>query len=188
MADKSKSLSEEYFNDVYRHHDDPWKFETSEYELAKYEATIKALPKDRYKNAFEIGCSIGVLTQMLAAKCEKLLSVDAAEAPLAKARQRLMAFDHVNIQKMVVPNQFPADKFDLVLMSEVGYYLSMPDLERLQQLIITDLESNGTLLLIHWTPFVPDYPLTGDEVHDSFMQLSGTGKPFKHLLHQRQNI
>jgi predicted TPR repeat methyltransferase len=186
MADKNRSLSEDYFNDVYSHHDDPWKFETSPYELAKYEATIAALPSGKYKNAFEIGCSIGVLTQMLAGRCDNLLSVDAAEAPLAKARQRLKGVKQVTIEKMMVPDQFPANQFDLILMSEVGYYLSMPDLQRLQELIISSLEVNGNLLLVHWTPFVPDYPLTGDEVHDSFMKFSGNGKPFKHLLHQQQ--
>ena len=187
MPDKNKSLSEDYFNDVYRHNEDPWKFETSPYELAKYEVTIKALANKNYNSAFEIGCSIGVLTQMLAPKCKQLLSVDAAEAPLIKARERLKSYPMVSIQKMAVPNQFPQGKFDLVLMSEVGYYLAMPDLIRLQEMILKQLKPGGNLLLVHWTPFVPDYPLTGDEVHEAFFNVAGNEKDLKHLLHQQQD-
>ena len=186
MSDPKKTLPEDYFNDVYRNSNDPWNFETSEYELNKYKATIHALASDSYKNVFEIGCSIGVLSEMLAPKCDKLLTVDAAEAPLVKARERLRKYPQVSVQKMAVPDQFPDEKFDLILMSEVGYYLAMPDLERLQEQILGHLEMNGQLLLVHWTPEVHDYPLTGDEVHDTFMALSGPGKPLRHLLNQRE--
>ena len=186
MSDQKKTLPEDYFNDVYRNSNDPWNFETSEYELNKYKATIHALKSDSYKNVFEIGCSIGVLSEMLAPKCDKLLTIDAAEAPLVKARERLQKFPQVSVQKMAVPDQFPDEQFDLILMSEVGYYLAMPDLEHLQEQIITHLETNGQLLLVHWTPEVHDYPLTGDEVHEAFMALSGPGKTLRHLLNQRE--
>lgn len=186
MSAKNNSLSEDYFNDVYRNSDDPWNFETSDYEYRKYESTIKALTEDLYNNVFEIGCSIGVLSEMLAAKCEKLLAVDVAEAPLVKAKQRLQKYPHVLVQKMAVPKEFPADQFDLIVLSEVGYYLAWPDFELLQQQILIHLKPNAQLLMVHWTPFVPDYPLTGDEVHDAFMKLSGATQPLKHLLNQRK--
>ncbi|WP_040300250.1 SAM-dependent methyltransferase [Arcticibacter svalbardensis] len=185
MDKKNKTLQEDYFNDVYRANEDPWNFETSDYERDKYEVTVDALPRDRYKNAFEIGCSIGVLSRMLSQKCDRLLSVDAVEAPLIKARVALKDYPQVRVQKMAVPDQFPSDNFDLIVMSEVGYYLSMTDLERLKDEIIQHLETNGHLLMVHWTPFVPDYPLTGDEVHDFFMQSVGLGSSFKHLLCKR---
>ncbi|WP_221392460.1 SAM-dependent methyltransferase [Dyadobacter sp. NIV53] len=186
MSDHKKTLPEDYFNDVYRNNNDPWNFETSEYELNKYKATIRALARNSYKNIFEIGCSIGVLSEMLAPKCDQLLTIDAAEAPLVKARERLKKYSNVSVQKMAVPDQFPDQKFDLILISEVGYYLAMSDLERLMEQILAHLETNGQLLLVHWTPEVHDYPLTGDEVHDAFMKLCGNGKPLKHLLNQRE--
>ncbi len=186
MPQADNSLPEAYFNEVYRAREDPWDFETSPYERDKYAVTVAALPRRQYRSGFEIGCSIGVLSYMLADKCEHLLSVDIAEAPLAKARVRLQDKAQVTLQKLIVPDEFPEQEFDLVMMSEVGYYLSMPDLQRLQQQIVNHLEPAGHLLLVHWTPYVPDYPLTGDEVHESFLQLCGPDKPFKLLLHQRQ--
>ena len=79
----------ERFDGMYAERPDPWGFETSPYEQAKYDATIAALPR-RYATALEAGCSIGVLSERLAAHCDALLGVDVAEAPLA-ARPRARA-------------------------------------------------------------------------------------------------
>ena len=179
------SLPATYFDDVYRANEDPWAFATSPYERAKYEDTIGALPKEQYASAFEIGCSIGVLSEMLAHRCDRLLSVDASELPLKTARQRLAPYGHVTIGQMRIPDQFPDDPFDLILLSEVGYYLMMADLERARQLMLDHLNAGGHLLLVHWTPVVPDYPLTGDQVHEQFMAVSGEGQPLTHLLNRR---
>lgn len=178
------SLPTTYFDDVYQANNDPWAFETSPYELSKYKATLAALPNERYTNAFEIGCSIGVLSEMLAQRCEKLLSVDASELPLKTARQRLDSYPHVTIEQMSIPQQFPRGPFDLILLSEVGYYLSLDDLARARQLMLDNMVQGGHLLLVHWTPIVPDYPLTGDQVHEQFINESGDGKPFTHVLNQ----
>ena len=77
--------------------------------------------------------------------------------------------DHVRFQKMQVPERFPDDTFDLSLLSEVGYYWSLADLSKARRLIAAHLASQGHLLLVHWTPYVEGYPLTGDEVHELFL-------------------
>lgn len=179
------SLPATYFDDVYRASEDPWAFATSPYERAKYEATIAALPTERYANAFEIGCSIGVLSEMLARRCDRLLSVDASELPLQTARKRLAPYGHVTIGQMRIPAQFPDNRFDLIVLSEVGYYLVMEDLHRARQRMLDQLEPGGHLLLVHWTPVVPDYPLTGDQVHEQFMAVAGDSQLLTHLLNQR---
>lgn len=179
------SLPTTYFDDVYGANEDPWAFATSPYERAKYEATIAALPKERYAGAFEIGCSIGVLSEMLAGRCDCLLSVDASELPLKTARQRLAPYSYVTVSQMSIPAQFPNDRFDLIVLSEVGYYLTVADLQRARQLMLDHLNAGGHLLLVHWTPVVPDYPLTGDQVHKQFMTVAGEGQPLTHLLNQR---
>ena len=57
-----ESLPAAYFDALYAKENDPWCFATSPYEKAKDVATLQALPVARFTNAFEIGCSIGVLT------------------------------------------------------------------------------------------------------------------------------
>ncbi len=169
---KKKTLTEEYFADVYAANDDPWDFETSEYEAEKYAATLNALPRENYANAFEIGCSIGVLTEKLAAKCAKLLAVDVSEKALEKARARCENLPQIIFKKMSVPNEFPDAHFDLILISEVGYYLAPDDWRNLMEKSFAHLTGKGQIALVHWLPFVHDYPQTGDEVHDSFTEFA----------------
>lgn len=172
MNEENKTLTTEYFEKVYAANDDPWGFQTSEYEAAKYQATLAALPRKNYKNAFEIGCSIGVLTEQLAKKCEKILAVDVSEKALEQAKKRCRSLSNVRFQLMLIPEEFPDEKFDLILISEVGYYLSPPDWEKAMTKIFAQLSEKGQVALVHWTPFVDDYPQTGDEVHDSFAEFA----------------
>ena len=165
----SQSLPASYFDALYQTDIDPWKFATSEYEAEKYGTTIAALPNAHYRSALEIGGSIGVLTQKLAPYCDSLLSIDVSQLAQNEAIQRCQQLAQVRFQIMNFPQQFPDELFDLILVSEVGYYWSREDLKIAQQRILQLLEIGGQLLLVHWLPRSPDYPLTGDEVHESFL-------------------
>ena len=183
MKNKDQSLSEQYFDKVYDINTDPWNFETSAYEKEKYAVTMQALEKKIYQNVFEAGCSIGVLSEMLAKRSGNLLAVDASETPLKKARQRLLNYPNVVIGKMNIPAEFITTPYDLIVLSEVAYYLNDADLQILRKKTLLQLKTGGQLLMVHWTPFVHDYPQTGDRVHEYFLEL--TSSTLKHLLHQR---
>jgi protein-L-isoaspartate O-methyltransferase len=177
MNENKQSLQPSFFEDLYQKNSDPWQFETSEYEAEKYATTIAALAKSRYENVFEIGGSIGVLTAMLAEHCDLLLSIDVSETAQQRARERCQDLNNVRFQIMQMPQEYPDEMFDLIVLSEVGYYFCWDDLDKVQQIIIDRLHQNGHLLLVHWTLKAASYPLTGDEVHESFLQLPN----FKHL-------
>lgn len=165
-----RSLSPEYFEDVYNASDDPWNFATSEYETRKYAATIDALPRSHYDSAFEIGCSIGILTMKLAARCSNLLSVDVSDKALEQAQENCVDLPQVKFQKMQIPGEFPSENFDLIVVSEVGYYLSVEDWKKAQEKIFSHLNPDGNVVLVHWTHPVQDYPQTGDAVQESFAE------------------
>jgi SAM-dependent methyltransferase len=178
------SLLPSYFDNLYQADPDPWRFETSDYEAAKYEATIAALPRSHYRSGFEIGGSIGVLTEKLANYCTALLSIDVSTLAQARAIERCRALPQVDFQIMRVPEEFPDRTFDLIVVSEVGYYWNRPDLERSRQGLLDRLEVGGHLLLVHWTLYAKDYPLSGDAVHEAFLELSPT--PLRHRLEKRE--
>ena len=161
-----RSLPPRYFDDVYAASDDPWRFETSDYEAAKYSRSLDALGNRRFARAFEIGCSIGVFTALLAPRCAELLAVDVSEVALDRAHRRCERFDQVRFERMVVPDAFASGSFDLITTCEVAYYWSRRDLARSAAAIEAALRPGGWWLLVHWTPEVADYPLGGDEVHD----------------------
>ena len=181
------TLPPEYFDHMYQANRDPWNFETSPYERAKYAATLAALPRAHYAEAFEIGCSLGVLTAQLAPHCGHLLAVDVSEAALRQARARCAGLPQVDLRLLRVPEEFPAEQFNLILLSEVGYYWSSDDLARAVDQIIAGLLPGGQLLLVHWTPPVHDYPLTGDDVHEFFLSKSVDNGPLGHLIGQRHS-
>ncbi|HEY6890672.1 MAG TPA: SAM-dependent methyltransferase [Solirubrobacter sp.] len=158
----SRRLRPAFFDAIYAADPDPWKFETSPYEQAKYDATIDALRHEHFAGALEIGCSIGVLTERLAQRANALLAIDVATAALDQAKAR--GLDNVTFERREVPEEFPDGAYDLIVISEVMYYLDAPAFDATCDAIERTL--NGTLLAVHWRPDAPSYPLTGDEVHE----------------------
>jgi trans-aconitate methyltransferase len=172
MARHEETLGPTYFDAVYASDPDPWKFASSVYERNKYASTLAALPKPRYVHALEIGCSIGVLTRELAARCDSIVAVDVAEAPLVEARRRCAGLPNARFGQMFVPEQWPDGVFDLILLSEVVYYLQAQDVTRLALRVVQSLAPRGDVVLVHWTGET-DYPLTGDEAAGLFIAAIG---------------
>jgi 2-polyprenyl-3-methyl-5-hydroxy-6-metoxy-1,4-benzoquinol methylase len=168
MTRHVQTLDPAYFDAVYASDPDPWKFASSDYERNKYAVTLAALPKPRYVRALEIGCSIGVLTRALAGRCDAILAVDVAQAPLRRARHRCSDLPNARFEQMFVPEHWPEGAFDLILLSEVVYYMHEADVTRLASRVDQSLAPGGDIVLVHWTEET-DYPLTGDEAADLFI-------------------
>lgn len=164
----SGSVVPEHFDQLYAANADPWDFETSAYEADKYAATLASLPQPKYVNGLELGCSVGVLTQLLAARCWNLLATDVSALALTTARVRCEGLPNVRCEHCELPHHYPQGEFDLIVMSEVGYYFSTNDLEILRSNIADSLASDGHLLLVHFTGETT-YPQTADEVHACFL-------------------
>lgn len=163
-----ESLAPAYFDRLYAQDADPWRFRDSAYEREKYRATMEALPKPRFADAFEVGCSIGVLSALLAARCDRLLAVDVADAALDQARQSCAGLPQVRFVRMRVPDDWADGVFDLIVLSEVLYYMSDADVRRTARLTSASLRPGGVALLVHWTG-PTDYPLTADAAAETFM-------------------
>ena len=159
-------LEREVFEALYARDDDPWGFATSDYEAAKYVATVAALGDRRFARGLDVGCSIGVLTALLAERCDALLAVDVAGRAVSRARERLAALPHVRVERRTLPEDLPAGPFDLIVCSEVLYYWSRDLLLGALPALTAALAPGGSLLAVHWRPPTRTYPLRGDAVHD----------------------
>ncbi|HEX8498022.1 MAG TPA: bifunctional PIG-L family deacetylase/class I SAM-dependent methyltransferase, partial [Actinomycetales bacterium] len=144
---------------------DPWGFTDRWYEQRKRELTLASLPRQRFRRAYEPGCSVGVLTRRLADRCDSLLATDCSAYAVDQARARNADCPNVAIELGSVPAQWPDGRFDLVVLSEVGYYCGPADLDELVRRAAAALTPDGVLLACHWRHDVPEYPLGGDDVH-----------------------
>jgi trans-aconitate methyltransferase len=146
-------IPDQVFENIYATGSDPYGYTSSNYERQKYTVTLAALSRDRYAQAFEIGCSIGVLTRLLGERCDSLLSVDVVERALQQARHRCAAESNVRFARMRVPDNWPNESFDLIVISEVFYYLTVSELDLLVQRLRSSLRPSGEIILVHnrWT-------------------------------------
>jgi SAM-dependent methyltransferase len=159
------TLGAAYFEGMYQASPDPWGFSTRWYEARKYAITVAMLPAARYDRAFEPGCSIGVLTTMLAPRCGTLLSCDVSPAAVRAAAGRTAGLPQVRVERRTLPGDWPDGRFDLIVLSELLYYFGEGDLDTVLGQATGSLRPGGTLLAAHWRRPVADYPRTGDEVH-----------------------
>ena len=175
------SLGGQYFDGFYQAGTDPWGFETRWYEARKRAVTMASLPRPRFASAFEPGCAIGVLTAELAPRCARLLATDISEVPLTVARQRLSGQPGVTLEQRQVPQAWPAGPFDLIVLSEIGYYCDPADLSLLIAAAVSSLTADGVVLACHWRHPVADYPMTGDAVHHQLRRESGLSILVEHI-------
>jgi SAM-dependent methyltransferase len=161
------------FGDLYATQDDPFHYSTHAYELRKYDLTVAVLPSGRFEWAYELGCSIGELTARLAPRCGTLLAGDVSEDALVRAARRLRGADNVVFEQHLLPRDYPSGRFDLVVMSEIGYYLEPDALKDLVRRVTASLAPGGHLLAVHGRGVSADIYWPGDIVHRHLLLTTG---------------
>ncbi len=149
MSDTPQSRAA-YFDALYAQNADPWHYHDRSYEIDKRADTLAMLPRHHYARGCEIGCSIGVLTADLAPRFDALLGIDISEAAAARARSAVAAFPHVEIRVMHVPAQLPDDMFDLLMLSEVLYFLTPSELAALATFAARQLMPGGDVMVVSY--------------------------------------
>jgi SAM-dependent methyltransferase len=172
------STDREYFHELYASSSDPWNFATSWYERRKYALTVATLPRTRYRSAFEPGCSIGILSELLAPRCERLLATDINSTALEQASERLKNFAGVEVEHRAIPESWPSERFDLVVLSELAYYFDVATLDIIVADVIKSMLPESHLIGVHWRGKT-NYPLTGDQAHHQI----GECKKLRRVVH-----
>ncbi len=158
-----------YFDKLYAQSADPWQLADSWYERRKRALLLAALPRERFRRCFEPGCALGHLSAELWERVDELLCADGSAAAVLATRDRLP--DAVRVQQLTIPDQWPRERFDLIVLSEVAYYVEALDV--LAQRISESLDEDGVLVLLHWRHAAPDHPHTAETVHLSLRAAAG---------------
>lgn len=159
------SVATLYFDELFAGNDDPWAFRQRWYERRKRALTLAVLTRPRYASIFEPGCANGELSAELATRCDRLVCCDTASAAVALAKTRLLGFAHAEVQQSRLPEQWPSGRFELIVLSEVCYYLDADDLCDLIDRAVASLTDDGQVLACHWRPMIDGCPQTAEQVH-----------------------
>lgn len=159
------------FEQRYQRDPDPWDYRSSAYEQAKYDATLETCGCGPFRAALELGGSIGVFSARLAPRCLSLTTIDFSPTAVAVARNELRRYPHVRALLGEVPGAIPDGRYDLVVASEILYYLATPalaaTLRRLQELVAPA----GRVVAVHWRPVGPERPRSAAAVHAQLQAL-----------------
>lgn len=167
-----------YFEDLYSHNSDPWGYDSHWYEARKRQICLALLTRPRYPKVLEVGCSNGHLSIHLAQRAEQLLCIDVSESAVQLASERLQEFEHVVVENRKIPEDYSIQKFDLILISEMAYYLSANELHQFIEKLKHSLNDDGEILCCHWRHEIQDFELNAEQVHQAFQQHF----PFHHYL------
>lgn len=158
-------MSTAQFEALYQRDPDPWGYATSDYEREKYAATLAACGPGPFADVLELGGSIGIFSAALAPRCERLTTVDGARTAVQVARERLVPWPQVEVLLGNIPDAIGPRPYELVVSSEILYYLEPEALEATLAVVTRCLRPHGRLVAVHWRPPGPERPFTGEEVH-----------------------
>src|SRR4051812_46203831 len=144
---------------------DPFGFDSNPYEAAKFDDLLGVIGAGPFEHALEVGCSIGSFTERLAPRCGELLATDISQVAVERTQQRLAGHRSVRVERRTIPGEMPDGQFDLIVCSDVLYYLPTWRLRRTLGLLAGRLAPEGAIVSLHYLG-EHGAPVSGDEVHD----------------------
>jgi SAM-dependent methyltransferase len=165
------NISAADFEARYRADPDPWDYTGSDYERQKYAATLDACGDGPFARALELGGSIGVFSALLAPRCDRLMTIDVAPTAVRQARDRLAGHPHATAIVGSIPSDVPAGPYDLIVASEILYYLSDDQLAGTLTMLERELTVGGSLVAVHWRPPGPERPRDAAQAHAALRRL-----------------
>ncbi|MFG1992876.1 class I SAM-dependent methyltransferase [Actinoplanes sp. NPDC048988] len=174
------SVSVDHFTNMYLVKDDPWDLATKWHDRRKYAVTMASLPRERYRRCYEPGASIGLLTRMLAERCDEVLAVDSVVEAVAAARDSLADLPNVRYEQANLPAGLPEGTFDLIVVGDLLYYLSAEDLDRLLDGLVERLEPGGDLVSVHFSNRADGGNYDGFNVHAALAARPGLERLVHH--------
>ena len=159
---------------------DPFGFDVNPEEQLKFARTLEVCGDGRLGRVLELGCAVGSFTEVLAPRAEEVLAIDVSQAAVDQVADRLREHRHVRARAMSIPSELPDGPFDLVVASDVLYYLPVEELRTCVDRIEASLGDGGAFVAVHYVPRMGSV-LNGDEAHD----LVASHTSLDHVLAER---
>lgn len=144
---------------------DPFGFDIHPVEQLKFRRTLEVCGEGPLGRVLELGCAVGSFTELLAPRATDVLALDGSPAAVEHVIRRLHDHPNVRGQAMTIPAEFPEGTFDLVVASDILYYLPVEDVRRCLERIEAAVAEGGAFVAVHYVPRMGSL-LDGDETHD----------------------
>jgi 2-polyprenyl-3-methyl-5-hydroxy-6-metoxy-1,4-benzoquinol methylase len=142
------------FERLYLEHPDPWDYKTRDYEHDKYRSTLECVLKWRRATeyALEMGCSVGIFSKMLAAYFTRCVAIDLSSEALQAAVKLNCAQKNIQFARGDLRSLNLRQRFDVIICSEVLYYVFQKDADRVVRNLDQHLASNGIIVSVSGIP------------------------------------
>lgn len=161
----------EHFARLYDGDRDPWGARDSAYEVEKREALLAFLGEEGGERAVEFGCGEGHVAAALAGRFEEVAGFDLDPGIVARAQTRHGVPGRVSFEAGRMPEQFPEGHFDLLVLSEMLYFLTEPEIEALMVGACRHAKPGARMVLVNYLG-PTETPLSGDDAADFLLMIA----------------
>ena len=138
------------FERLYLESPDPWNYRSSTYERDKYQRVLECVLRWRRASgsALEIGCSVGVFSQLMARKFDKVTAIDVSKEALRAAAEHNrdetnIRFSHDDLRSLNLGN-----RYDVIVCADVLYYIREKDARKVCTQLDRHLAPNGIIVMM----------------------------------------
>jgi SAM-dependent methyltransferase len=156
-------LSEQHahFDELFTKESDPWGYRTEFAEQRRHQLLLAVLESSRYSSVFEPGCANGTLTELLAGRADRVLAWDASAQAIKRARSAVGSISNIRVEQGSVPDRWPGETFDLIVLSDFLYYLDSAAARRVVEKSAESLVAGGFIVVCHWLGSAHDFRIPG---------------------------
>lgn len=152
---------------------DPWRTWTSSYEQVKRRHLGQVIGPGRYGRVLEVGAGNGSNTHMLASRALRLTVTEGTLTGVRLIREMFDETRRIKVCRLDISDRLPEHRYDLIVISEILYYLKDKPFRNLVREVKRTLQPGGVLVLAHHTGLFGDAARNGGSVHRQFLsQLS----------------
>jgi SAM-dependent methyltransferase len=137
------------FERLFRASADPWDYRRSPFEAYKRRVLLRACGARCRGRGLELACANGETTLRLVDRCLRLTAVDASPTAIAAAVRRIGHEPSLTLAVRRLPEEMPRGPFDLIVVSELVYYMTPNALRRLIPMIERALAPGGRVVVLH---------------------------------------
>jgi 2-polyprenyl-3-methyl-5-hydroxy-6-metoxy-1,4-benzoquinol methylase len=171
----------------------PYPVEIDPQEIEKFDRAFNCIKGRQYSSILEIGCGEGYFLEMYLLLSDRILATDISKLALKKAKERVGDKKNIEFRQFDIVRNNLDERFDLVICSEVLYYLTLDQLKSIIPKVFGYMKEDSNLLSIHARSLGDDasgvpYKAFGARTIHQFLESAGGLKTLKRDILENYEI